>query len=272
MTTPPLLLVAATRLEEEVFWADSLLGRSLVRPVHACYGRCLGYANRRALAHTYNRGLEQAADDALVVFCHDDLWLGELSLVPPLTEALEHFDLVGVAGNRRRLDGQRAWWLKVEGSGWDHPHLVGGLRHGTPKDSRLDTYGPSTAPAALLDGVFLAGRAGVLRRAGLRFDPDLPFHLYDLDLCRSAEQAGLRMGVWPLDLIHASGGEAFTPSWKACLVLYRRKWEPPTPAPAGPEALHWHYAQARAHQLLDQWPQALAAYDALLANRKDTTK
>ena len=57
MTTPPLLLVAATRLEEEVFWADSLLGRSLVRPVHACYGRCLGYANRRALAHTYNRGL-----------------------------------------------------------------------------------------------------------------------------------------------------------------------------------------------------------------------
>lgn len=265
MTTSPLLLVAATRLEESAFWADSLLGRSLARPAHASYGRCLGYANSRALAHTYNHGLEQADDDALVVFCHDDLWLGELSLVPPLTEALEHFDLVGVAGNRRRLHGQQWWLHRADGSGWDHPHLVGALRHGRPEAAQLQTYGPSPAPAVLLDGVFLAGRAGVLRRAGLRFDPDFPFHLYDLDLCRSAEQAGLRLGVWPLDLIHASGGEAFTPSWKACLVLYRRKWEPPTPEPAGPELLRWRYVQARAHQLLEQWPQALSAYDALLA-------
>jgi predicted O-linked N-acetylglucosamine transferase (SPINDLY family) len=265
MTTPPLLLVAATLLEEGAFRRESLLGRSLALPAHASYGRCLGYANRRALAHTYNRGLEQADEEALVVFCHDDLWLGEQSLVAPLTQALERFDLVGVAGNSRRLHGQQAWWLNADGSGWDHPQLVGALRHGRPEAAQLQTYGPSPAPAALLDGVFLAGRAGVLRRAGLRFDPDLPFHLYDLDLCRSAEQAGLRLGVWPLDLIHASGGDAFTPSWKACLVLYRRKWEPPTPAPAGPELLRWQYVQARAHQLLDQWPEALAAYDALLA-------
>ncbi len=257
--------MAATRLEEGAFWSDSLLGRSLARPPHAGHEHCIRYANRRALAHTYNRGLEQAADDALVVFCHDDLWLGEESLVPPLTQALERFDLVGVAGNRRRQHGQQAWWLNVDGSGWDHPQLVGALRHGRPEDAQLQTYGPSPAPAALLDGVFLAGRAGVLRRAGLRFEPDLPFHLYDLDFCRSAEQAGLRLGVWPLDLIHASGGDAFTPAWKACLVLYRRKWEPPTPAPAGPELLRWHYAKARAHQLLEQWPQALTAYDALLA-------
>ncbi len=265
MTTSPLLLVAATRLEEDALWSDSLLGRSLARPAHASYGRCLGYANRRALAHTYNRGLEQAADDALVVFCHDDLWLGEESLVPPLTQALEHFDLVGVAGNRRRLHGQQWWLHRADGSGWDHPQLVGALRHGRPEAAQLQTYGPSPAPAVLLDGVFLAGRAGVLRRTGLRFDPDLPFHLYDLDFCRSAEQAGLRLGVWPLDLIHASGGEAFTPSWKACLVLFRRKWEPPAPESSGPELLRWQYAQARAHQLLEQWPQALAAYDALLA-------
>ncbi len=256
--------MAATRLEE-AFWADSLLGRSLTRPAHSSYGRCLSYANRRALACTYNCGLEQAADDALVVFCHDDVWLGEQPLVPPLTQALERFDLVGVAGNRRRLHGQQAWWLNADGTGWDHPQLVGVLRHGRPEAAQLQTYGPSPAPAALLDGVLLAGHAGVLRRAGLRFDPDLPFHLYDLDLCRSAEQAGLRLGVWPLDLIHASGGETFTPSWKACLVLYRRKWEPPTPEHSGPAALRWPYAQARAHQLLEQWPQALAAYDALLA-------
>ncbi|MCX5948208.1 MAG: tetratricopeptide repeat protein [Cyanobacteria bacterium] len=216
----------------------------MARPAHASYGRCLSYANRCALAHTYNRGLEQAADEDLVVFCHDDVWLSEQPLVLPLTVALELFDLVGVAGDRRRLHGQQAWWLNADGSGWDHPQLVGALRHGRPEAAQLQTYCPSPAPAALLDGVLLAGRAGVLRRAGLSFDPDLPFHLYDLDFCRSAEQAGLRLGVWPLDLIHASGGETFTPNWKACLVLYRRKWEPPTPEPSGPAALRWHHTQA----------------------------
>ena len=124
----------------------------------------------------------------MVVFCHDDLWLGDEPLAPQLAQALE------------------------------------------------------------------------------RFDPTFPFHLYDLDFCRSAEQAGLRLGVWPLDLIHASGSAAFTQSWKACGLLYRQKWEPPTLETGGanPDALQWQSAIAGAHQVLKQWPQALAAYDAVL--------
>ncbi len=254
---PALLVVAATRLEPEAFAGTTLLGRSLAQPAHAGYGHHIAYANREPLACAYNRGLEQADDDTVVVFCHDDLWLGEDSLGPPLAEALERFDLVGVAGNGRRCDGQQAWWLAADGSGWDHAHLVGRLQHGTPEASQLQTYGPSPAAAALLDGVLLAGRAGVLRRAGLRFDPALPFHFYDLDLCRAAEAAGLRLGVWPLNLIHASGGAAFTPTWKAALLFYRRKWEP--------DGTIDPYALARAHQLLEQWPEALAGYEAVLA-------
>ena len=244
MSHPPRLMVA-TRLDAETFARDTLLGRSL--------------------AHTYNRGLAEAHDDSLVVFCHDDLWLGDAPLEPALSEALSRFDLVGVAGNGRRVSLLQAWWLDPETGTWDHPHLVGQLRHGDPESSLLDTYGPTPAPAALLDGVFLAGRAGVLRRAGLAFDPQLPFHFYDLDFCRAAERAGLRIGVWPLDLIHASGGAAFTPTWRASYALYRQKWEPVDPPPAGEPALRHAYALARAHQLLSQWPEALAGYDAVLA-------
>jgi protein O-GlcNAc transferase len=262
---PSLLLVAATRLEPEAFGHASLLGRSLALPAHHGLVSCLGFAHQEPLAHIYNRGLEQAHEEAIVVFCHDDVWLGEQPLGRPLAEALERFDLVGVAGNGRCCPGQPAWWLQADGSGWDHPHLVGRLQHGTPEAAELQVYGPSPAPAALLDGVFLAGRAGVLRRAGLRFDPSFPFHFYDLDVCRRAERAGLRLGVWPLPLIHASGGAAFTPSWKAALLLYRRKWEPPSPAPSGAEAIRWHYGQARAHQVLEQWPEALDAFNAVLS-------
>lgn len=260
----PLLLVAATRLEAEAFASESLLGRSLALPAHAGYRRHLAFANREPLALTYNRGLEQADDDSLVVFCHDDVWLGEAPLLPALREALERFDLVGVAGNARRSPGQQVWWRNPADGAWDHPHLVGHIRFGNP-DAALDQpYGPSPAPAALLDGLFLAGRAEVLRDACLRFDPRLPFHFYDLDFCRSAERAGLRLGVWPLDLIHASAGNASTLAWKATLLLYQHKWEPP-PLARGPAASSTAYGLARAHQILEQWPEALAGYEAVLA-------
>ena len=270
-SAPQLLIVAATRLGEDSFWRESLLGRSLARQAHAGYGHCITYANTSPLALAYNRGLNQASDASVVVFCHDDLWLGDEPLAPQLAVALERFDLVGVAGNRRRDAGAQAWWLKPDGSAWDWPNLVGGLCHGSPGAAQLQTYGPCPAPATLLDGVFLAGRVGRLRSAGLRFDPTFPFHLYDLDLCRSAETAGLHLGVWPLNLIHASGGAAFTPSWKACVVLYRQKWEPPTLEAGGanPDALQWQNAIAGAHRVLKQWPQALAAYDAVLAQEPE---
>lgn len=278
-SSPQLLIVSATRHQQDAFWSQSLLGRSLARQAHAGYGHCISYANTSPLALTYNRGLDQAPEASVVVFCHDDLWLGDEPLAPQLAAALERFDLVGVAGNRRRDAGAQAWWLRADGSAWDWPNLVGGLRHGSPGAAQLQTYGPSPAPASLLDGVFLAGRAGRLRGAGLRFDPTFPFHLYDLDLCRSAEQAGLRLGVWPLNLIHASGIAAITPSWKACGLLYHQKWEPPTldigdanPRGANPsekgtnaDALQRQAAIAGAHQVLKQWPQALAAYEAVLA-------
>lgn len=231
----PLRLIAATRLDAEAFAQDTPLGRSLALPVHAELERCISFNNSAPLAHTLNRGLAEAHDDSLVVFCHDDLWLGDAPLEPALSDALSSFDLVGQ------------------------------LRHGDPESSLLDTYGPTPASAALLDGVFLAGRARVLRRAGLVFDPQLPFHFYDLDFCRAAEQAGLRLGVWPLDLIHASGGAAFTPTWRASFALYRQKWEPVDPPRAGEPALRHAYALARAHQLLSHWPEALAGYDAVLA-------
>lgn len=267
MTAPaPLLLVAASRLDEDSFWSNSLLGRSLVQPAHAGLEHCLTLANRKPLAHAFNRGLEQADADSLVVFCHDDVWFGEAPLAPALTQALEQFDLVGVAGNRRCSPGQQGWWLNPADGSWDHPHLVGQLLHGSPEAPQLQSYGSSPAPAALLDGVFLAGRAAVLREAGLRFDPLLPFHFYDLDLCRSATQAGLRLGVWPLELIHASGGNAFTPTWKAALVLYQSKWEPRGNESGSSGTLRQAYGQARAHQVLEQWPQALSAYDAVLAS------
>ena len=171
------------------------------------------------------------------MFCHDDVWLGDQPLAPQITDALQQFDLIGVAGNSRIAPGHSTWWLQPDGRTWDHPHLLGEIRHGDPGASEPIRFGASPAPAMLLDGVFLAARAGTLQAAGVRFDPAFPFHFYDLDLCRSALAAGLRLGVWPLPLIHASPGAAGSTDWQLGLECYRRKWEPSltaSPSPSSP--------------------------------------
>jgi len=231
---PPPLLVSASRADAAGF-GRTLLGRSLALPAQRGWQPQLALANVRPLAEAYNRALEAADPAALILFCHDDVWLGEQPLAPLLAEALEVFDLVGVAGNGRRLAGQVCWWLRPGDGAWDHPHLVGAIRHGDDRHSTAAHYGPSPAPAVLLDGVALAARAGVLQAAGVRFDPQLAFHFYDLDVCRCAEAASLRLGVWPLPLVHASGGAAGSPAWQQALERYRQKWgEPPPSPPAWP--------------------------------------
>ena len=73
--------------------------------------------------------------------------------------------------------------------------------------------------------MFLAAQAGALQQAGVAFDPSLLFHFYDLDFCRCARAAGLRLGVWPLPLTHASAGAAGSPSWQHSCSRYVDKWE-----------------------------------------------
>ena len=156
----PLTIVSASRLTAEAFPAESLLGRSLRLPAHRTCDTRIQTAKREPLGAIYNQALEQLHPESLVVFCHDDVWLGEACLRPILREALERFDLVGVAGSRRILPGQPTWWLQPDGRTWDHPHLLGEIRHGDPGASVPIRFGSSPAPAMLLDGVFLAARAG----------------------------------------------------------------------------------------------------------------
>ena len=107
----------------------------------------------------------------------------------------------------------------------DSDFLSGAVGHGRPTDARLTRFGVSPSPVALLDGVLLAARAGRLQNSGVRFDPRLAFHHYDLDFCRSASAAGLRIGTWPIALTHASRGESvLSPAWTESVEIYLRKW------------------------------------------------
>jgi hypothetical protein len=225
--------VSATRLLEAQFRQRSPLWRSLQSVRQAAPVALRVFAsNARPLGACYNEAIEAAAPDDVIVFVHDDVWIDDWMAGWRVQEALGRFDVVGVAGNTRRQPRQETWYARPGGEQVDTGYLSGAIAHGPPGQATLNLYGPSPADVRLVDGVFIAARASRLRQAGVRFDPAFPFHFYDMDFCRSAERAGLRIGTWPIAITHASEGAGIgTPSWMAACAAYFAKWpEPDAPA------------------------------------------
>lgn len=220
-----LTIVSATRHDERGFRRSSALGRSLARlGFRPGIALRIAYANADPLAFPYNGAIVASAPEDVLLFVHDDVGIEDWFLADRLEEALRAYDVVGVAGNRRRLSRQPSWAF-AEGAGkWDHGNLSGAIGFTQGIQEQVGLYGPLPAEVKLLDGLFLAARAGTLRAAGVEFDPRFPFHAYDLDFCRSCEKAGLRMGTWPIAVLHESGGSMGSPEWHKAFEAYLAKW------------------------------------------------
>ena len=225
------IFVCATRLSEVDFMQKSLLARSLrsvgdLTPVTLK----LFPENSHSLGKVYNQAIDEAASEDILVFIHDDVYLDDWRAVERIRAALIDFDLVGVAGNRRRLAGQMTWYLgpsaELGRSGqFDLEWLSGAVRHGS-LDGHMSVFGDSPAEVCLLDGVLLASSAQTLLKSGLRFDPVLDFHFYDLDLCRTAQNLGLRIGTCALALTHESTGNSIaSESWVRSQEAYCKKYK-----------------------------------------------
>ena len=220
-------LVSATRRDKDAFWSESALGLSLRR--FAGDDRLvpwIAYANRRGLPEVYNEVIDHPGAQGLLVFVHDDVWLDDLFFAQRLIDGCQAWDVMGVAGNRRRLTGQPGWAFTNMTLQWDDSrHLSGMIGHGQQPFGRVTRYGELPAECELLDGVLLAARAAALRDSGCRFDPRFRFHFYDLDFCRSARASGLRLGTWPIGMTHQSGGAFGSETWLEGLRTYRAKWQ-----------------------------------------------
>lgn len=223
-----LCIVSATRLTEVEFWKSSALGNSLKpwlgRP-HLSIN--IRFENKAGLAKVYNPHLGASESADIVVFVHDDVWLDDPEWISKIRVALARFDVVGVAGNRRISPRQPAWaFSKLENGQfiWDYPYLSGAVGHGELPNGAVSDYGYAPARCELLDGVFLAVNRGILQRSDVVFDSRFNFHFYDMDFCRSARQAGLSLGTWPIILTHQSGGAFGTQSWQDGYAVYLEKW------------------------------------------------
>jgi len=219
-------IISATRLPETEFWKKSALGLSLRRlKDDARLVARPAFANTRGLPEIYNARIDAPDAQDLLVFVHDDVWIDDYLLAERVIEGLKAYDVIGVAGNRRRLPGQPAWAFVDAKFTWDDKiHLSGAVAHGRKPFGAVSFFGPSPADCELLDGVLLAARRSKLNAAGVRFDPRFEFHFYDMDFCRSARQKGLRLGTWPICITHQSGGAFGAETWREKYRGYLEKW------------------------------------------------
>jgi GT2 family glycosyltransferase len=209
------------------FWRQALLGRALLK---FSSGRrtepVIAYSNTRGLPEVFNSALMEAEEEDEIIFTHDDVWIDDWFVPERLSDALDRFDIVGIAGNRRRIPRQPSWLFVDADWNQDIPdYLSGAVTHVDESSTKISHYGPTPAEVKLLDGVFLAARVRTLRSADVRFDPRFTFDFYDLDFCRSCELAGLSMGTWPIALTHRSGGDFGSPRWREAYTSYLAKWQ-----------------------------------------------
>ncbi len=243
----PVRLVTTTRLSRERFWKESLLGQSLrLFPKALLPELAIVFDNEppktRGLPDIYNAAIESADKDTFLLFVHDDVFIHDLYLKQRLSEALSHYDVVGLAGSRSSDARQPSWLLAfnddLDAISWQHdPAIVlsGAVSHvPTTKlcagqhlaspEPQLSLYGTTPAECHLLDGLFLAVKTWQLKNTCVRFDPVFAFHLYDLDFCQSARKAGLKLGTWPILATHASPGNFQSDAFKEGARLYLSKW------------------------------------------------
>jgi len=269
-------IISATRYSKQDFWNKSALGLSLHRHIKQDSGITakVAFNNTLGLSTVFNQVIEQADDRAILVFVHDDVWIDEANFVDTLIAGLTHFDVIGVAGNKRRLPNQPAWLFTDTALTWDDDeYLSGTVWHGPHAFGEDKFYGEVPAACELLDGVFLAVRKSALNAAHVRFDPQFDFHLYDIDFCRSARAAGLSLGTWAIKLTHQSKGAFGSPHWAQKCQLYFNKWESSTPQQqALHDAMNGVMQMAQQHESDGQLEQAATLYQEVLNIQPDNAE
>jgi len=224
-------IVSATRSSQDEFWSKVPLGVSLRRLANTTqFVANITAENCKGLPELFNSRITAADSKEYLVFIHDDVWIDDYFFAERIIEGLNAFDVIGVAGNRRRLPHQPTWALTgfdVATNYWtwdSNTNWSGKVAHGNGPFGTIRVFGAVPAECELLDGVLLAARKSTLQASGVGFDQRFNFHFYDMDFCRTARSKGLRLGTWPICITHQSNAPFGTPSWLENYTRYKEKW------------------------------------------------
>jgi len=164
------------------------------------------FNNKTAIAKIYNSVIDSYKDeDCVLVLTHDDVLITDDKWLEKLHQALEKYDIVGLAGGINPVIRQPALW-----------HLMCARADQRGEVSHVDmgrnavfvTPFGKNGRVVLLDGLFLAFNPKKIAQAGIKFDESNPakFHFYDLDFSLQCNKAKLKLGTTNIKVIHGSQG------------------------------------------------------------------
>ena len=76
------------------------------------------------------------------------------------------------------------------------------------------------------DGLFLAVNVEKVLETEWRFDERHHFHHYDISSCLLANECKLKMGTWPIYVLHHGLGNSFmSPEWEKSNEEFKKNWQ-----------------------------------------------
>lgn len=215
-----LRIVVATPFTEEEFKTKSKLYPSLKRlGLHE--DLIMITDNKTGLPSVYNRFIDEENRDTYMVFIHDDVIIEDLYFTGKLKKAFEQYDIVGLAGAKQCdvAHPVSAWHIMS-----DRSSHVGEVAHPNGDLIHTSVFGPTPSRALIIDGLFMAAKVSRLLDTNTKFDEDFDFHHYDISFCLRANKNGLKIGVYPIRVLHFGMGEFNNPEWRKSAETFKKKY------------------------------------------------
>lgn len=164
--------------------------------------------NSEGMPTVYNRKLEEYRNSSaeFLVFVHDDVYIDDLKLYEKLSLSKNklNYDIVGLAGGLNpRLTDLALWHIMTEKN-----QQRGEVAHpaGNQGQTMTTAFGPTPSRVAIADGLFLAAHLPSINKTKWKFNENYKFHHYDIASCIDANRMSLKIGVYPIHVIHSSPG------------------------------------------------------------------
>lgn len=173
--------------------------------------------NHRSIFNGYSKALEKIDPDPsdIIILCHDDIEIQTrpvnfISILSILKN--KKYGFLGVAGTTE-LGEDSVWWDQER---WRRGKHKGKVFHLDPEDKVYTSeYGPY-GQVVVLDGVFLACRAELLKEIALQKPTSYngEWDFYDIYYTLQSHDKGYENHTVPIELLHHSRGElAGRESW-----------------------------------------------------------
>lgn len=165
---------------------------------------CYPNFNQFSLPQVYNTAIkEHNAEDAIMVFCHNDITIKTRDWGRILLNKFNNsdFSIIGVAGSTY-LHDNGVWWH-------DRSKMYGIVEHTNGLRTWISEYAPPRKgvikPVILVDGLFMAVDCNNIEH---QWDEEFKgFHLYDLSFCVPNYLDGCNVGVTTdIRILHQSVG------------------------------------------------------------------